>query len=168
MLRSALLPDTHVPERVQAGLAATGRLPRIAAFLVLILATLPMTGRAILDEALSLAFEAAVPYVEQGFEVREDSWSGEIPSGEPKLVRHQLFRGNEYWFWLATSTPDCEVTVEIFDADGNSVGLESFSKDNAAGVRVLPQKTGTYYLRVTVTSKANEPVLDWAMVYGYR
>lgn len=127
------------------------------------------TSRAVLDEALNVAFEAAVPYIEQGFEVREDNWSGEIPSGEPKLVRHQLFRGNEYWFWLGTSFEGCELTLEIFDGEGNPVGIESFTSDFTAGVRVLPSKTGTYFLRVTVKSKDDaEPVLDWALVYGYR
>lgn len=112
-----------------------------------------------------------MPYIEQGFEVREDNWSGEIPSGEPKLVRHQLFRGNEYWFWLGTSFPDCELTLEIFDGEGNPVGIESYTKEQTAGVRVLPAKTGTYFLRITVKSKSPDSPsspLDWALVYGYR
>ncbi|MCB1230927.1 MAG: hypothetical protein KDN19_11700 [Verrucomicrobiae bacterium] len=124
---------------------------------------------AILDEALNLAFEAAIPYIEQGFEVREDTWSGEIPSGEPKLVRHQMFRGNEYWFWLATSFDDCELKLEIFDGEGNPVGIESFTNAKTAGVRVLPSKTGTYFIRVTVKSKDDRvDLLDWGLVYGYR
>ena len=129
----------------------------------------PSWTHAVLDEALNVAFEAAVPYIEQGFQVREDNWSGEIPSNEPKLVRHQLFRGNEYWFWLATSFEDCELTLEIFDTDGNSVAIESFSKGQTAGVRVLPSKTGTYFLRVTIKSKkGTDATLDWGLVYGYR
>ncbi len=142
---------------------------RIVPLVLALLAITIGTGRAILDEALNIAFEAAVPYIEQGFEVREDNWSGEIPSGEPKLVRHQLFRGNEYWFWLGTSLPDCELSLEIFDGEGNPVGIESFTGKQTAGVRVLPSKTGTYFLRVTVTGADDaEPVLDWALVYGYR
>jgi len=137
-----------------------------AVALILLAAVQPL--RAFIDEALSIAYEAAVPFVEKGFEVREDHWTGEIPSGEPKLVRHQLFRGNEYWFWLGTSFDDCEVTVEIFDAEGDSVGLETFSEGKTGGVRVLPSQTGTYYLRVTVTSQSGQPSLDWALVYGYR
>ena len=60
-----------------------------------------MAGKvyAFVNEAISIALEAATPYVEQGFEVREDNWSGEVEPGKPLLVRHQLFRGNEYWFW---------------------------------------------------------------------
>ena len=139
-----------------------------AVFAATLLGMVPW-AQAILDEALNVAFEAAVPYIEQGFEVRQDTWSGEIPSDEPKLVRHQLFRGNEYWFWLGTSFEESELNLEIFDAEGNAVGIERFSEGKTAGVRVLPSKSGTYFLRVTVKSKKEtEATLDWALVYGYR
>jgi hypothetical protein len=144
---------------------------------------------AFVNEAISLALEAAIPYVEQGFEVREDNWSGEVEPGKPLLIRHQLFRGNEYWFWAGTSWPGATIRVDIFDSEGNSVGLESFAKSSFAGVRTLPQKTGTYFVRVVAEyenegeglTKAekgvNAPVegvgefsgsLDWGVVYGYR
>lgn len=144
---------------------------------------------AFVNEAISFALEAAVPYIEQGFEVREDNWSGEVEPGKPLLVRHQLFRGNEYWFWAGTSWPGATIKVDIFDSEGNSVGLESFAKDSYAGVRALPQKTATYFIRIVASYEkdgkglskaergANEPVdgvgdfsgiLDWGLVYGYR
>lgn len=136
---------------------------------------------AFVNEAISYAYEAATPYVEQGFEVREDNWSGEVEPDKPLLVRHQLFRGNEYWFWAGTSWPGAKVKVAIFDSDGNSVGLEDFSEGNYSGVRVLPGKTATYFVRVIVeydpvedkTPEAEElggftGSLDWGLVYGYR
>lgn len=154
---------------------------------VVLLALIPFAERAyaFVNEAISLALEAATPYVEQGFEVREDNWSGEVEPGKPLLVRHQLFRGNEYWFWAGTSWPGATVKVDIFDSDGNSVGLESFSKNSYAGVRALPEKTATYFIRVLTqydpekakADEANEPVdgvgeftgmVDWGLVYGYR
>lgn len=142
------------------------------------------------NEAISLALEAATPYVEQGFQVREDNWAGEdAEPGKPLLIKHQLFRGNEYWFWAGTSWPGATIEISIFDSEGTSIGLESFAKGSFAGVRALPQKTSTYYIRVIPkyqkTEKgltkaergANEPVddigefpgvLDWGVVYGYR
>jgi len=54
------------------------------------------------DDAQSFALQAAEPYVKQGFQVREDYWGGDLGSGEKKAVRQQLFKGNEYWFWLGT------------------------------------------------------------------
>lgn len=142
---------------------------------------------AFVNEAISLALEAATPYVEEGFEVREDNWSGEVTPGKPLLVRHQLFRGNEYWFWAGTSWPGATIKVDIFDSKGNSVGLESFAKGSFAGVRALPKKTGTYFIRVVTqydpknVSKEDlgfdnavegvgefKGTVDWGLVYGYR
>jgi hypothetical protein len=166
------------------------RRPALLTILVLS-GVLSITGivYAFVNEAISLALEAATPYVEQGFEVREDNWSGEVEPGKPLLIRHQLFRGNEYWFWAGTSWPGATIKVDIFDNEGNSVGLESFAKDSFAGVRTLPQKTATYFIRVvasydkkaggltTAERGANDPVegvgefsgsLDWGLVYGYR
>jgi hypothetical protein len=162
---------------------------RRAALLAAALLTAAAFVHAYVNEAISLALEAATPYVEQGFEVREDNWSGEVEPGKPLLVRHQLFRGNEYWFWAATSWPGATIKVDIFDSEGNSVGLESFARDSFAGVRALPQKTATYFIRVVASYEktgkgltkaergASEPVegigeftgvLDWGLVYGYR
>ncbi len=46
--------------------------------------------------------QAAEPYVKDGFQVREDYWGGDLGTGEKKAVKQQLFKGNEYWFWLGT------------------------------------------------------------------
>ena len=148
-----------------------GRMNKKFQALVAVFTAFNMT-HATVNEALSTAFDIAAPYVEkEKFSVREDNWSGEIPAGEAKLIRHQLFRGNEYWFWLGSSFEDAEVKVEIFDGDGNPVGIESFAKGNKAGVRLLPQKTGTFFIRITVKAKKDTPknaTFDWGLVYGYR
>jgi len=123
---------------------------------------------AIVDEARSIALEAAEPYVAMGFEMREDHWGGSLKSGESKVVQHQLFRGNEYWFWAGTSSVESDVEVLIFDAAGSSVALETFSADGKAGARALPAKTGSYLIQVTVTTKGGIGKPDWALVYGYR
>ena len=61
-----------------------------------------LTARASVDDAQSFALQAAEPYVKEGFQVREDYWGGDLAAGEKKAVRQQLFKGNEYWFWLGT------------------------------------------------------------------
>ena len=64
------------------------------------------------------ALQAAEPYVKKGFQVREDYWAGDLGSGEKKAVRQQLFRGNEYWFWLGTEVDKAKVSVHVYDSDG--------------------------------------------------
>src|ERR1700675_4367127 len=70
------------------------------------------------DDAQSFALQAAEPYVKQGFQVREDYWGGDLGSGEKKAVRQQLFKGNEYWFWMGTEVERAKVSVHIYDAEG--------------------------------------------------
>ena len=63
---------------------------------------MPRSAFASVDDAQSFALQAAEPYVKDGFQVREDFWGGDLGAGEKKAVKQQLFKGNEYWFWLAT------------------------------------------------------------------
>ena len=136
---------------------------------VFLLLSLSCAGSAlaILNEAHSFAMEAASEHVAQGFTVREDFWSGELKPGEKKIVKHQLFKGNEYWFWLGSATADALPSVSIYDAEGKLVQVESLSETNKASARVLPPKTGTYVILISVEAEEAE-VADWALAYGFR
>jgi hypothetical protein len=127
------------------------------------------------EEAHAAIMEAITGHVEDGFTIREDYWKGQLEPGGKKLIRHQLFRGNEYWFWLSTGIPGCEMKLEVYNAEGTSVTLERSSTGNVHGVRVTPAQTGSYYVLVQIslpkgeqTKKAPVQSIDWALVYGYR
>ncbi|MDB6148414.1 MAG: hypothetical protein JWO45_2078, partial [Spartobacteria bacterium] len=75
-------------------------------------------GRASVDDAQSFALQAAEPYVKEGFQVREDYWGGDLGAGEKKAVRQQLFKGNEYWFWMGTEVERAKISVHIYDSEG--------------------------------------------------
>ena len=60
--------------------------------------------------ARAWALLAAEPYVKQGFHMHEDYWCGDLASGKKKAVRQQLFKGNEYWFWLGTEVDHAKVS----------------------------------------------------------
>ncbi len=66
----------------------------------------------------SFAYEAATPYVKQGFTFREDAWGGDLGVGDQKAVTAQLFKGNEYWFCLGTDVDGAVVTVHVYDSKG--------------------------------------------------
>jgi hypothetical protein len=134
-----------------------------AAFL---LTSAPLS-HATIDDAHSFAMEAAVPFVEQGFIVREDYWNGEIKSGQKLMVRHQMFKGNEYAFWLGSAQEDTTFELKVLDEKGKEIELDFKSKGMYATVRVNPPKTGTYSVVFSVTSKKEKSVY-WALAYGYR
>ena len=116
--------------------------------------------------------ELAALYSEKGFKLRKEHWNGKLKAGQHKVVKHQLFRGNEYWFLAAVVERQYSLTVEIFDESGQAVSLERFADKGLSGARVLPVKTGTYLIKLSL-GKGKESAgdggdLDWALVYGYR
>jgi len=126
------------------------------------------TSFASVDDAQSYALQAAEPYVKQGFQVREDYWGGDLASGEKKAVRQQLFKGNEYWFWLGTEVDRAKVSVHIYDSDGKlAEEPDSWEKGHFAAAHVVPKTTGSYFIIVSVEESPEERT-HWALVYGFR
>ena len=136
--------------------------------LLLVLAGLPSSILASVDDAQSFALQAAEPYVKQGFQVREDYWGGDLASGEKKAVRQQLFKGNEYWFWLGTEVDKAKVAVHVYDSDGKlAEEPDSWEKGHFAAAHVIPKATGSYFIIVSVEQSPEERT-HWALVYGFR
>jgi hypothetical protein len=125
-------------------------------------------GRASVDDAQSFALQAAEPYVKEGFQVREDYWGGDLGAGEKKAVRQQLFKGNEYWFWLGTEVEAAKVSVHIYDSEGKlAETADSWQKGHFAAAHITPKNTGSYFIIVEIEQSPEERT-HWALVYGFR
>lgn len=125
-------------------------------------------ARASVDDAQSFALQAAEPYVKQGFQIREDYWGGDLGAGEKKAVRQQLFKGNEYWFWMGSEIEKATVSVHIYDSEGKLVEQpDSWQKGHFAAAHVTPTGTGSYFVIVTI-EQSPEDRTHWALVYGFR
>ena len=137
-------------------------------FLLTAVIVMQRAACASVDDAQSFALQAADPYVKQGFQVREDYWGGDLASGEKKAVRQQLFKGNEYWFWLGTEVDRAKVSVHIYDSDGKlAEEPDSWEKGHFAAAHVVPKTTGSYFVIVSVEESPEERT-HWALVYGFR
>lgn len=111
----------------------------IAILPIAILCATLVASIASVDDAQSFALQAAEPYVKEGFQVREDYWGGDLASGEPKAVKQQLFKGNEYWFWLGTEVEKASVSVHIYDSEGKLVEQpDSWQKGHFAAAHIIP------------------------------
>ena len=117
---------------------------------------LPLAVQATVDDALSFAYEAATPYVKQGFTFREDAWGGDLGVGDQKAVTAQLFKGNEYWFCLGTDVDGAVVTVHVYDSKGKLAESQNWQKGRFAGALASPKQTGTYYAIVEVKKSSEE------------
>jgi hypothetical protein len=136
--------------------------------LLLVLMALQPAIFASVDDAQAFALQAAEPYVKQGFQVREDYWGGDLGSGEKKAVRQQLFKGNEYWFWLGTEVDKAKVSVHVYDSDGKlAEEPDGWEKGHFAAAHVIPKATGSYFIIVSVEESPEERT-HWALVYGFR
>jgi len=124
-------------------------------------------AKAMVDDALSFAYECAAPYVKEGFTVREEAWAGDLGEKEAKAILHQLFRGNEYWFWMGTDVTRASISVHIYDAEGKLAESESWQRRNFAAARIKPNRSGSYYVVVRVERSPAERT-HWGLVYGYR
>ncbi len=141
---------------------------RFSLLLFIVLLALPaLPAVAMVDDAISAAMEAAFPYVKQGYNVREDLWGGDLGVGQEKAITHTLFKGNDYWFFMASDTLAAKVSVHIYDGEGKLVEQETWHKGPSFGARFKPTATGTYYLIVKV-DKSPEERTHWALVYGYK
>ena len=135
-------------------------------------------ARAVVDDAHSEAMDLAGPAYKKGFKIREDYWKGTCVPGEKKSVKAQLFKGNEYWFWLGSDEDNVDITLDLFDGAGEKISLETTSGIAAKGVRVVPPKTGTYVAVFTISLKPDPPdkkstvekpaKICWALAYGWR
>ena len=134
------------------------------AFLIL----LSCSARATVDDALSFALEAARPYVKEGFTVREDYWGGDLPVKQSKAIVQQLFKGNEYWFWMGTDVASAKISVHVYDSEGRLAEVEvTKPKPHMAAARVVPKVSGSYYLIVEIEKSPLERT-HWALAYGFR
>ena len=148
--------------------APVQRLAAATACLAVALAMLPTPTFASVDDAQAFALQAAEPYVKEGFQVREDYWGGDLAAGEKKAVKQQLFKGNDYWFWLGTDAEKATISVHIYDKEGKLVEQpDSWQKGQFAAAHVTPQSTDSYFIIVTVEESPEERT-HWALVYGFR
>src|ERR1700730_4017721 len=136
--------------------------------LLAVLLALRLTVFASVDDAQSFALQAAEPYVKEGFQVREDYWGGDLAAGEKKAVRQQLFKGNEYWFWLGTEVETAKVSVHIYDSEGKLAEMpDSWQKGHFAAAHITPKNTGSNFIIVEIEQSPEERT-HWALVCGFR
>lgn len=136
------------------------------------MAALASLARATVDDALSFSYEAALPYSKQ-YAIRKDSWGGDLGVNQRKAIEAQLFKGNDYRFFMASDVKNAVIEVHIYDENGKLAELESNRKTydkkhfTTATAHIIPQATGTYYAIVKVV-KSPEERTPWALVYGYK
>lgn len=127
---------------------------------------------AFVHDGKSAAIEGALPQLdleENPYLLRESWWHDSFQKkGDVKLIQHQLFKRNDYWFWAGLSEYDAKVSIHIYDSAGELADNEDWQKDNVAGVRILPEASGNYYIRIELLENPTGEPIDWAVIYAFR
>ena len=78
-------------------------------------------------------------------------------------MRQQLFKGNEYWFWLGTEVEAAKVSVHIYDSEGKlAEQSDGWQKGHFAAAHIVPKSTGSYFIIVAIESlRRNELIGRW-------
>ncbi len=124
-----------------------------------------------LDELKLFAQQAAIPHLGGGnpFILRESTWSGEVEPGKARLIQVQLFKRNDYHFWVAMPDRKAAVNLNLYNGKGELLEAKTlrYETPNLASLIATPSETGIYYLRLSLptTAEENQP---WTVIYAYR
>ena len=141
---------------------------KLSRFVLILVAAIAVPfAFAYVDDAHSRAMEAAVAAVKEGYLVRQEYWAGALITKQPSVVKHQLFKGNSYWFWLGSDEDSAQVTVHVYDPGGKIADTESWQRGNTAAVKIVPKKTGTYLIVFSI-EQSQAKKNRWALAYGYK
>ena len=175
-LDGAATPDAPTPDGRQTvlvdGIAITHP-PALA-----VPTATPLPRRVVYDlnsagvaDSVALAIDGIAKYIQKGYNLREDTWGGELAIGRAKAITHQLFKGNDYWFGMGCSVAGSTVRVRLYDSEGNPADgnywQHEASDGSCAAAEIQCQHTGTYFVVVSLES-APESRVPWGVVYAYR
>jgi hypothetical protein len=124
-----------------------------------------------LDELKLVAQQAAIPHLGGGnpFILRESTWSGEVEPGKARLIQVQLFKRNDYHFWVAMPDRKAAVNLNLYNGKGELLEAKTlrYETPNLASLIATPSETGIYYLRLSLQTTVEE-TQPWMVIYAYR
>lgn len=111
------------------------------------------------------ALDLAGAWTNDGFRLRERTWTGVLPAGKPALARVTLVAGNRYWFSAATNAASTNLSVSIYADTGLPVEANSYLEGPLAASGVLPRVSGSYLIAVSESSGTPVP---FCLVYSFK
>lgn len=110
------------------------------------------------------ALDLAGAWTNDGFKLRDGFAAGVLKAGETKLVRVNLYAGNQYWFTVAAPKMK-KISVEVFDEGGKPVVFEGYRDESRAAAGFAPTASGPYLIKVSAPEGETGP---FALVYSYK
>lgn len=111
------------------------------------------------------ALDLAGAWTNDGFKLRDGHFSGSLKVGEPKLIRVNLYAGNQYWFTFAGTSKAKKLAINIFDDQGRPMKVDAHQDEGRAAAGFQPTASGPYLVKLEILE--GEPSA-FALVYSYK
>ncbi len=111
------------------------------------------------------ALEVAGAFSNDGFKLRDGTFSGKVKPKQNVVVQVNLFAGNQYWFSVGATPQAKKMSVTVSDEAGLPVESELFQQDSCASAGFAPTASGPYY--VIVQELEGDPA-TFCFVYSYK
>ncbi len=115
--------------------------------------------------ARSRALDLAGAFANDGYKVRDGSWTGAIQKDRPLLLEVNLFAGNEYWFSAASASPAAKLVLSVFDEQGRLLDGETFSDAGTAAAGIVPAVSGPVIVRLALAEGDRS---EACLLYSYK
>lgn len=99
-------------------------------------------------EARKVALDLAGAFSNDGFKLRDGTWSGPIKPKENLFVQVNLYAGNQYWFTAGATGKAKKILVTVFDENGRPVESEAHQDGAKAAAGFSPATSGAYIIRI--------------------
>ena len=112
------------------------------------------------------------PDAKLGYVLRQEGWNGSLPVGDNTPIRQQLFKNNDYRFYVWSDGEGREGVRPRLRPGWQprrrpNLGKSRTAETHFAEVDVRPESTGSYYLIVKVEQSSSKSTA-WQMAYAYK
>jgi len=101
----------------------------------------------------------------KGFKLRDGMWTGELEGSRPRRLAVNLFAGNQYWFFAATSDAEETPEISLHDASGKKIPVVTSDRGGVAAAGVTAPVTGRYTLEVGGSTKGTR---EFGAIYLFK
>ena len=116
-------------------------------------------------DAQRVALELAGAFSNDGFKLRDGTWTGSLQPGKPQLVQVNLYAGNEYWFSVGATPEAKKLAVTVYDEGGTPMESEPHAEGPTAAAGFSLDASGPYFVRIE--SLEGEPA-SFCLIYSYK
>lgn len=115
-------------------------------------------------QARQRAISLAGAFANDGYRLRDGSWSLYLSENQPALMAIWLFARNGVWFSAATADKGASPHLEIFSPEGTALPALRHQGPGVAAAGFLAPVTGKYFIRASFPG----PLTPFCLVTSYK